>query len=156
MAAGLVTLHRILFLSHAASFLIPRSTISPPVQVCSPSMHSLKLCEKLIPSTCWFEAKCKFRKGFQLVSFLCSALWRTRGPGIITSLGKLPEVHQFTRGWCRKVQRVNLWHFYVPKRSQSALFDFYVPSGRVKGIMFRSTLHLNDSFIQRDLQMLYH
>lgn len=156
MAAGLVKLCRILFLSHAASFLIPRAMISPPVQVWSLSMHLLKLCEKLIPNTCWFEIKCKFRKGFQLVNFPCYALQRTCGLGSITSLRNLPEVHSFTRGWCRKVQRVNLCHFYVTKRSQLALFDFYVLSGRVKGIMFSSTLHLNDSFIQRDLQMLHH
>ena len=130
--------------------------ISLPVQVWSLSNHLLKLCEKLIPNTCWSETECKFRKGFQLVNFPCYALWRTYGLGSITSLRNQPEVHSVTRGWCRKVQRVQLCHFYVPKRSQSALFDFYVPSGRVKGIMFRSTLHLNDSFIQRDLQMLYH
>ena len=156
MAARRAKLYRVPFYSHAASFLIPRAMISPPVQVWSLSNHLLKLCEKLIPNTCWSETKCTFRKGFQLVNFPCYARWRTCGLGSITSLRNQPEVHSVTRGWCRKVQRVHLCHFYVPKRSRSALFDFYVPSGRVKEIMFRSTLHLNDSFIQRDLQMLYH
>lgn len=77
---------RVLFLSQAASFFIPRATISPPVQVWSLPMHLLELCGKLIPSACWFETKCKFRKGFQRVNFPCYAPWRTGGLGIITSL----------------------------------------------------------------------
>lgn len=112
--------------------------------------------ENLIPIACWFETKYEFRKGFLLVDFPCYALWRACVLGIITSLRHLHEAHKFSGEWCSKVQRVNLWYFYAPKRSQSALFDFYVPIGRVKGIMFRDTLHLNDFLIQRDLQMLYH
>lgn len=149
--------YRVLFLSLAASFFILRATflLLCNFDLCACICSSYVRNQFPVPADLRLSASLGNVFNFS-VSFLCHALWRTCGLGIITSLRDLPEAYSFSRGWCSKLWKVNLWHSCVPKRSQSALFDFNVPSGRVQGIMFSSTLHLNDSFIPRNLQMLCH
>lgn len=132
-------------------FLIPCSTISPA------HIFTYALWETN-SNDCWMETKKnKFRERFFSLPPSPPLLYG----GVLLSWAWRPHLEFCLRcivspgGGVAKCKE-SIYDTYFPKRSQSALFDFYGPSGRVKGIISRSTLHLNDSFIQRDLQMLYH
>jgi hypothetical protein len=121
------------YFCHAASFLSLKALISLPVKTWSLTMHLFELCEKLIHTVYWFETKCEFRTGFQLVNFPCYALWRACSLGIITSLRDLHEVHSFSGGGGARSKESIYDNFSAPQRSQSVLFDFYVLSESIKG-----------------------